>query len=53
VVTYILVAAPELGPADALRAHWPTLSEDGAGISSLVRTFNGAFFSTRRLCRVT
>jgi hypothetical protein len=51
-VRYLLVPAPELGRADALRARWPTLYEDGAGIATLVRTFNGAYFGDWRLYRV-
>jgi hypothetical protein len=51
-VRYLLVPAPELGRADALRARYPTLYSDGAGISTLVRTFNGAFFGDWRLYRV-
>jgi hypothetical protein len=51
-VKYLLVPAPELGRADALRARWPTLYQDGAGISTLVWTFNGAYFGDWRLYRI-
>jgi hypothetical protein len=51
-VMYLLVPAPELGHADALRARWPTLYQDGAGISSQVHAFRGAFFGDWRLYRV-
>jgi hypothetical protein len=51
-VRYLLVPAPELGHADALQARWPGLYENGAGIASPVRTFEGAYFGSWRLYRV-
>ena len=51
-VRYLLVPAPELGHADALQARWPGLYENGAGIATPVRTFEGAYFGSWRLYRV-
>jgi hypothetical protein len=51
-VQYLLVPAPELGHADALQARWPGLYENGAGIATVVQTFEGAYFGNWRLYRV-
>ena len=51
-VKYLLVPAPNLGPADALKVRWPGLYDNGGGISTLVQTFSGAFFGDWRLYRV-
>jgi Dolichyl-phosphate-mannose-protein mannosyltransferase len=51
-VRYLLVPAPELGHADALQARWPGLYDNGAGIATPVRTFEGAYFGSWRLYRV-
>jgi hypothetical protein len=51
-VRYMLVPAPELGHADALQARWPGLYENGAGIATPVRTFEGAYFGSWRLYRI-
>lgn len=51
-VQYLLVPGRNLGPADALRRHWPSLYDNGAGLSTLVRTYRGAFFGDWRLYQV-
>lgn len=52
-IKYLLVPAPELGPADALGQQWPGLFKDGAGIASPVQLFQGAFYGDWMLYRVS
>ncbi|WP_395725764.1 phospholipid carrier-dependent glycosyltransferase [Nakamurella sp.] len=51
-VKYLLVPAPELGPADAVGHHWPGLFQNGAGIATEVQHFQGAFYGDWKLYRV-
>ena len=53
-VQYLLVSSPAVGDADALNVRYPTLWDDGAGISRLVYTVYGARGEERyRLYRLT
>lgn len=53
-VQYLLVSSPAISDSDALNVRYPTLWSDGAGISTLVYSINGAGGEERfRLFRVT
>lgn len=51
-VQYLLVPAPNLGPADALNRHWPGLYGSGSRVGILVKEWHGAYFGDWRLYRV-
>jgi hypothetical protein len=51
-IRYLLVPAPDLGAADALRRQWPDLYENGDRIATLVRQWNGLYYGNWRLYRV-
>lgn len=52
-VKYLLVPAPELGPADALGHYWPGLYATGAGIATQEKLFPGEYFGDWKLYRVS